>query len=205
MCSTVNLTERKKNMSCHSATKAPHPRAEISKDLEVLIKQHPFLRGLHPRFVKLYDDCATVRRFASRQQLFHEGGEADHFYLILTGSVVLETFNPDQGMVTIQSIGPGQVLGWSWLFEPYKWHFTARTEAPTEVISLDAAALRAKAGRDMEFENDLLTRITRTVVQRLNATRFQLIDPTLTRSLEGRKTQVNTPKAPKTNPRPIEA
>jgi CRP-like cAMP-binding protein len=145
-------------------------------DLDHLVLNHPFLHSLEIRFAHFYQDNATIRRFASRQPIFFEDGEADHFYLILSGSVVLQTFVPDDGMVTIQSIGPGEALGWSWLFEPYKSHFTATTTEPTEVISFDGADLRAKAADDSGFKSDLLMRINNTLVQRLDATRLQLID-----------------------------
>jgi CRP-like cAMP-binding protein len=152
---------------------------KTTDDLDHLVLSHPFLHSLEIRFAHFYQDNATIRRFASRQPIFFEDGDADHFYLILTGSVVLQTFVPDDGMVAIQSIGPGEALGWSWLFEPYKWHFTATTAEPTEVISFDAAALRAKAADDPDFKSDLLMRTNNTLVQRLHATRRQLIDLTL--------------------------
>jgi CRP/FNR family cyclic AMP-dependent transcriptional regulator len=144
--------------------------------LEDLLTKHPFLTGLKEEVRDLFGDCATLRRFASNQQIFQEGGEADHFYLIISGKVALETFVPGLGMVTIQSLGPGDALGWSWLFPPHQWHFTASTQAPTEVISLDAAQLRYKAEENREFRDELLTRISKTLLERLLATRVQLID-----------------------------
>ena len=141
-----------------------------------LIKSHPFLAGLDPEFYEFFHDCATVRRFASQQQIFHEGGEADHFYLILSGEVALETFVPGCGTVTIQRLGAKDALGWSWLFPPHQWHFTATTLAPTEVISFDAEALRAKAAENRDFRDELLTRVAKTLLQRLQGTRMQLID-----------------------------
>ncbi len=144
--------------------------------LENLIREHSFLSGLDTEHYEFLNDCASLRRFASRQQIFHEGGAADHFYLILSGSLGLETFVPGCGVVTIQRLGPGDALGWSWLFPPYQWHFTAMTHAPTEVLSFDAAALRAKAEQDRDFRDELLTRITNTLLQRLQGTRMQLID-----------------------------
>lgn len=143
--------------------------------LEVLIKEHPFLAELNPEFYDFFHDCGSLRRFASHQQIFQEGGEADHFYLILTGTVALETFVPGRGMVTIQTLGPGEALGWSWLFPPQQWHFTATTRAPTEVISFNAAALRAKAEENRDFRDELLTRVAKTLLDRLQATRRQLI------------------------------
>ena len=144
--------------------------------LETIVKEHPFLSNLDTKFLDFFYDCASIRRFASQQQIFNEGREADHFYLIVTGHVVLETFVPGCGMVTIQSLGPGDALGWSWLFRPYQWHFTATTHEPTEVISLDAQTLRAKAEQDRDFHDELITRVAKTLYQRLLGTRAQLIE-----------------------------
>ena len=80
------------------------------------------------------------------------------------------------GMVTIQSLGPGERLGRSWLFPPHQWHFSATTPRPTEVISFDAAALRQRAEGYLEIRAEPPGRITRTLVQRLEGTRMQLID-----------------------------
>jgi len=145
-------------------------------NLLTLITEHPFLSGIRPEFCDIFQDCATIRRFASQQRIFNEGGDADHFYLILTGTVALETFVPGCGTVTIQNIGAGEALGWSWLFPPYQWHFKATTREPTEVISLDAAVLRAKAEQDRDFQGELLARIVKTLYQRLMGAREQLID-----------------------------
>ena len=146
-----------------------------------LIKTHPFLAGLAPEFYEFLEGCATLRRFASQQQIFHEGGEADHFYLIVSGEVALETFIPGCGTVTIQRVGPKQALGWSWLFPPHQWHFTAMTLTPTEVISFDAEELCAKAAENRDFRDELLTRVSKTLLERLQSTRMQLVDLYTTR------------------------
>ena len=144
--------------------------------IEGLIETHPFWFGLGPAHVHFLRERATLRRFASHQQIFHEGGNADHFYLILSGKVALETFVPGAGMTTIQTLGPGEALGWSWLFPPYQWHFTARTAEPTEVVSFEAARLREKAEDDRDFRDELLTRSAKMLLNRLENTRMQLID-----------------------------
>lgn len=144
--------------------------------LQTLVTGHPFLVGLRPEFCQIFQECASACRFASQQQIFREGEDADHFYLILTGSVALETFVPGCGTVIIQNLEAGEALGWSWLFPPYQWHFTATTREPTELVSLEAAVLRAQAEQDRGFRDELLTRIVKTLYQRLMGTREQLID-----------------------------
>jgi CRP-like cAMP-binding protein len=144
--------------------------------LESSIVKHPFLSGLNPHFCHFFNDCALVQRFTPGQEIFHEGGPADHFYLIQSGKIALETFVPGCGMVTIQTLGPGEALGWSWLFPPHRWHFTASAKQPTELIAFDAAYLKDKAEENRDFGNDLINRVARVLLQRLQGTREQLID-----------------------------
>ena len=148
---------------------------ETTVSLDNLVKEHPFLADLRPDFCDFFTDCAIVRRFASKQHVFVEGTEADHFYLILTGNVLLETCVPNDRVVPIQALKAGEALGWSWLFPPYRWHFSAITTAPTEVLAFAAHPLRAKAAEDLEFHNDIVTRVAKTTLQRLEATRRELI------------------------------
>lgn len=144
--------------------------------VEGLIETHPFVFGLDSEHIHFLRSCATLRRFASQQRIFHEGEDADHFYLIVSGEVALETVVPGAEVATIQNIGAGQALGWSWFFPPYRWHFTARTLEPTEVISFEAAKLRDKAEEDRDFRDELLTRVSGLLLNRLEHTRTQLID-----------------------------
>jgi CRP-like cAMP-binding protein len=144
--------------------------------LEDSIVRHPFLSGLNPHFYHFFNECAVVRRLGAGQEIFHEGGIADEFYLIQKGEVALETFVPGRGMVTIQTLGPGQALGWSWLFPPHQWHFTATAKAPTELLAFDAASLRDKAEENRDFANELISRVARVLLDRLQGTRMQLID-----------------------------
>jgi CRP/FNR family cyclic AMP-dependent transcriptional regulator len=146
------------------------------RTLEQLIADHPFWKGLNPHYFPLLNECASEERFGLQQQIFQEGSDANHFYLIHAGRVALETFVPGRGVVTIQTIGAGEALGWSSLFPPYRWHFSARSIDATAVVALDARALRAKAQENHDFGYDITTRIAQVMLQRLQATRMQLLD-----------------------------
>jgi CRP/FNR family transcriptional regulator, cyclic AMP receptor protein len=144
--------------------------------LESSIKKHPFLCGLNPLFYHFFNECAQWERFSSGQEIFHEGGNADRFFLIQNGSVALETFVPGCGMTRIQSLSAGDALGWSWLFPPHQWHFTATAMEPTELMVFDAAYLLEKTEENREFAGELLTRVAQILLERLQGTRMQLID-----------------------------
>ena len=143
---------------------------------ENIIINHPFLDHLAPDFHEFFEKSASFRKFNSGEEIFHEGNQAERFFLIVSGSVLLETFVPGCGTVIIQRLGTGQALGWSWLFHPYQWHFSATAGEPTELIEFAAAHLREKANQNPGFANELLTRVAKILLERLQFTRLQLID-----------------------------
>jgi CRP-like cAMP-binding protein len=142
--------------------------------LEELVAEHPFVSGLDTEFRRFLCDCASLRRFSSHQHIFQEGGDADHLYLILSGKVTLETLT-DCGTLIVETLGPGDALGCSWLLPPHQWRFTATTTTPTELLSFGAEFLRQKASEDPYFATALLIRVAETLVHRVQATREELI------------------------------
>jgi CRP/FNR family transcriptional regulator, cyclic AMP receptor protein len=149
---------------------------QTNTSLDSSVEDHPFLAKLHHHFYDFFKECAIHREFKPGQEIFHEGGDANRFYLIHSGKVSLETFVPGCGRVTIQSLGSTEALGWSWLFPPHHWHFTATASGPTELIELDARYLREKIEENPDFGIELVTRTAKILLQRLQGTRLQLID-----------------------------
>ncbi|MFZ1221548.1 MAG: cyclic nucleotide-binding domain-containing protein, partial [Chthoniobacterales bacterium] len=76
---------------------------------------HPFLAGMNRTQLALLTDCAMLIHFAAGQVIFREGEPATRFYLIESGSVVLEANGRLAEPVIIDQVGPGDLLGWSWM------------------------------------------------------------------------------------------
>ena len=148
----------------------------ITHDLESIIREHPFFHGLEEHHMRLIVGCAKNVRFAEQQLIFHAGDAADHFYLIREGLVAVQVVIPQRGPATVQTVDEGDVLGWSWLFPPYRWHFDARTLRPTRALAFDGKCLRTKCEQDHDLGYGLFKRFTRIVTERLEATRLQLLD-----------------------------
>jgi CRP-like cAMP-binding protein len=108
--------------------------------------------------------------------ILRAGEPADRFYIIRHGKVGVEVFAPEVGPITIETLGEGDVLGWSWLFPPYRWVFDARALELTRAIALDGKCLREKCDEDPRLGYDLMKRFAQIMVERLQATRLQLID-----------------------------
>ncbi len=146
------------------------------QSMEDIIREHSFFKGLQERYVKLLAGCASNVRFNAGEYIFKEGGRADKFYLIKSGKVSIEIYSPERGSIIIQTLGEGDVLGWSWLYPPYRWHFDARALELTRAIALDAECLRRKCEEDKEFGYELLKRFSQIIIQRLQSARLQLLD-----------------------------
>lgn len=145
-------------------------------ELDEMIAAHPFLKGCEAQYLPLFFKAATFQRFGADSLIFREACDADHFYLIHKGAVALESFVPNRGVTIVQTIGAGDALGWSWLFPPYRWHFSARAVDPTELIAFGAHYLREQAKDDPVFGFELITRVANVLLQRLQAARMKLLD-----------------------------
>ena len=148
----------------------PEPR-----DLDEIISIHPFLMGLSPHQARILKDCAMFMKFKAGELVFREGDPANRFYLILTGKVALEAHAQARGVTPIQFVEDGEVLGWSWLFPPYYWHFDARAIEETETIFFYGTPLREECESDHDFGYEMVKRVAAVMMTRLQATRRQLV------------------------------
>jgi CRP/FNR family cyclic AMP-dependent transcriptional regulator len=146
------------------------------KTVEALIRDVPVFASLSDEQLELIAGCASNVHFEPDTVLFRAGDPADVFYLVRDGSIALETYVPARGAVTIETIGAGEVVGWSWLFEPYRWHFDARALMPVRATAFDGACLRGKCEADPALGYDLMQRFARVIIERLQWTRLRLLD-----------------------------
>lgn len=114
--------------------------------------------------------------FVDGQRVIAEGDVADRCWLIRRGRVLLDAHVPGQGDVVVQTLGPGHLLGWSWLVPPYQWRFGARAVDTVEAIEFDARALTEFATADAEFGRALAFMLFEALLDRLQATRARLLD-----------------------------
>lgn len=146
------------------------------KTLEPILAEHPFLKGIPKKYLKILTGCASNVRFEVGEFVFRQGEDADHFYLIREGKVALETFSSDRGPVSVETIGQGRVLGWSWLVPPYHWHFDAHVKKTVRAIALNGKCIRDKFDKDHELGYEMMKRFLPVITDRLQATRIQIQD-----------------------------
>lgn len=146
------------------------------KQIGELLAEHPFFAGLPQPDLDLIAGCATNVHFAAGDTLFQEGGAADHFFVLRTGRVATQFRTPGQEPITVQTLGEGEVVGWSWLFPPHLWRHDARAVELTRAIAFDGACLRRKCDEDPRLGYELMQRFAQVIIERLENTRLQLLD-----------------------------
>jgi CRP-like cAMP-binding protein len=144
--------------------------------LERTVGEHPFFVGLDPAHLATVVGCASNVKFEAGDFIFRDGDPADHFYVLRQGKVSVEIFAPVRGPIRIDTLEEGDVLGFSWLFPPYRSHFDNRAITFVRALALDGRCLREKCERDPVLGYALLKRFAQVVMQRLEATQLQFLD-----------------------------
>ncbi|HEV2166276.1 MAG TPA: cyclic nucleotide-binding domain-containing protein [Thermoplasmata archaeon] len=140
------------------------------------LADHRFFRGLDEAFLKRLAEKAYERSFETGTLIVREGDPADEFLVIFGGKVALEIVLPDRPHRTVQTVGPGEVVGWSWLLPPHRWRLDARALKPTRALGLSATHLRSVLDERPSDGYRFLLRLLPVIAERLENTRLQLLD-----------------------------
>ena len=146
------------------------------REISELIAGAPSFAGLEADQLDLIAGCGRLVRVDENEYLMREGDPADTFFLIRSGTVALEVHGAGRGAIVIETLDHDDAVGWSWLFPPYRWELDARTIEPCGLVAFDGACLRGKCESDHELGYQLMLRFAANVVDRLQATRLQLLD-----------------------------
>ena len=146
-----------------------------AESMSVRVALHPFLAGMNAIQLALLSDCAIGVHFKQGQTVLREGELANRFYLIESGKVVLESGEKSGDPLIIETIGAGDLLGWSWMFPPYVWNFTARAAEPTQAIFFYGTILREYCERHPSLGYELFKRMAPVMLRRLQSARQKML------------------------------
>jgi CRP/FNR family transcriptional regulator, cyclic AMP receptor protein len=147
-----------------------------------IVAKSGFFKGMRADHLEYVASCGRRYHFSAGQAILMQGQLAERFYILQSGTVVLQACRAGAGAVPVQRLSPGDALGWSWVFPPYRWHLDAVALAPVDAVGFSAAGLRTKCARDHEFGSQMMHRFGQLMMQRLEATQGHLLDAHLTGS-----------------------
>jgi CRP-like cAMP-binding protein len=165
------------------------------QDLGHIIDEHPFFQGIDPALREALVCCASNERFVAGEYLCREGVEAHKFYLIREGQVAVEVEPPVKKPIILETLGAGEVLGWSWLVPPHRTAFSVRAQTSVRVLAFDGACLLRRMQAEPALGYAVLSRFVPVIAHRLSAARLQLLD--LYGPAMAPKTPPKTPKVEK--------
>jgi CRP/FNR family cyclic AMP-dependent transcriptional regulator len=140
------------------------------------LSQFPLFAGLSPAHQTILVRTGHPVELVKRKRLFTENTPATGCWLIHRGQVVIETLVLGRGPMSIETLGPNELVGWSWFVPPYRWRFTAVARTQVSAVELDTDLLRATARENPEFGYALSQQMLAVVAQRLQHTRKRLVD-----------------------------
>lgn len=158
-----------------SEVRAPSPRSALVTVASVLAETDMFA-GLSSEQLQIVAGCGSFIRVAAGAQIFREGQVAERFYVLRSGGASLSVHAPGRGAIVIQTLGPGDTLGWSWLFAPHRYQFDCAAREPVAAIAFDGACLRGKCEADHELGYQLMSRFARLMHRALDETRLRIVD-----------------------------
>ena len=135
-----------------------------------------FCKGLSMEYLRRLSAAGEVKAYQPGDRLFFEGQSSQEVYLLTDGEVVLETSLPGQDAMRLQTVGPGELLGWSPVLGLGVMTATARAATPCHVLALNADRILSLAEEDPKFVLEFMRRVAITLARRLNATRLQLVE-----------------------------
>lgn len=145
-------------------------------NIEHILAEHPFFEDIDQRYLHMIAEHASFISFEAGRLVFRQGEPARTFYLLGEGRVSLEVFSPTRGPITLMSLQPRDILGWSWLFDPPIWHFDARAIEETRAVAIDGVHLRALCDENCTLGYSVMKHSVNMIEQRLQATMIQLLD-----------------------------
>lgn len=146
------------------------------RTLDAIIVESPVFAGLDQDKLELIAGCGKNITAAAGERLFREGDSADTFFLVRHGLAALETYVPNRGQATVATIGPGEILGWSWLVPPHRWRLSARAVEDVRAVQFDGECLRGKCEEDTALGYELLSRFAGDLADLLTNAYIQLLD-----------------------------
>lgn len=141
------------------------------------LRAAPLFGALEPTHLERLSAIASEMSWTADQVIFREGEADDRLYLMLDGLVALDMYVPNRGRVTILTVGPHEIFGWSAAVPVVrKKTASARALQPTRAIAIDAAALSAACEQDHDLGYHIYRTLADVIASRLTATRLQLLD-----------------------------
>lgn len=128
------------------------------------VRHLPFFSGLPSEELEALLKPSFVKDYARPTHLFHQGDNADRFFIILSGWVKLHRETPDGEEAIIGLFTRGDVFGEAALFSGSGYPFSANAVEDSRIIEIPAPIMRERA----KHNSDLMDRIMQSMSREMH-------------------------------------
>jgi CRP/FNR family cyclic AMP-dependent transcriptional regulator len=138
------------------------------------LRRYTYFSGITEEGLKQIAMIAEEKSVPSNTRTFNEGDPATHMLIIVKGEINIEFLLGNGELRVVDTMGEGDLLGWSSLIEPYKMTANGTTVKNTDLIRIDAVKLRQLCEKDVSLGYRLVLQIAKLLAHRLEGARVQL-------------------------------
>ena len=132
-----------------------------------LVRNISCFRDLSKDQIKNIAQIANAVCYPPNQVLFREGEPGQNLYFLVKGKIEVLYNIEDAGQVHVDTVSAEEVFECSALIEPYTYTATMRTTSETEVLVVDAIALRELMQKDCRLGFILQQQIIKLLIKRV--------------------------------------
>ena len=140
------------------------------------LKKVSFFENYSDDHLKIISKISTIKEFSVKEILFEQYDKLSDLYILLEGTLSLGISLPKEKRIHLSNIQAGQMFSWSAGFEPCISTAWVKATSPTKAMAIDAKKLQSEFKKDCEFGFITISKIARTISNRLSDTRFQLMN-----------------------------
>jgi CRP-like cAMP-binding protein len=140
------------------------------------LKNIQFLQDFSDDHLQHLASLAEINEFPADSVVFRDGQRSSSVYLLVRGDINLELNVPTRGAMQFQTVGSGELLGWTPVLGLGPMTATASVQTPSTLLVLDAAQIQAFCASDLSFGFAFMQRIAQVLATRLSSTRLLLMD-----------------------------
>lgn len=145
-------------------------------DFESYLAKLPFFKGLGKEYIDRLCSHVKAKHLQAGDVVFSQDDKASSFFVIREGQVEVQIPSIYGAPIVVQTLGKNQVLGWSWLLPPYKWHFEARASQDSVILEFDGEALRKQCEEDARMGYELMKHFAALMADRVQAARMRVLE-----------------------------
>lgn len=146
------------------------------KTIADILSEHPFFQGFSKEDFAFIAGCGKNVVFKENEEIAKPNAPADEFYLIRDGHIVLSMELSAKKAFIYQTLGDGDILGFSWLIPPYQWNIHAKAQTPTRAVAINGKCLREKCEKEVSFGYKMMKHLLKAMVMQEDESRLHLLD-----------------------------